>query len=394
MRTDAGAGGRALAGRSPRRRLPVPGRRGVRLVLALFVALLPFAPGGPARAGEDAPAERWTFEKRGVEVWIEVGGLDPAVSAALARQLEAQGWRRVGGERQAPAADEPGSAVPPPPPPPGTPAAPKEGPAGLGPEALKDIEELIRGGGRFPAGWRPNALRGAADAGAAGPAEGADRRPVAPGAGPGPAAAPLALGGALGRLILEALSAREDPVRGPVYEALLRDVAGALVALSGPGTRLEEVLAGLGARLLNGLADPVSGPIYRRHLGEVLEALGQAAPGSAAGATASPGPASAPSEPAPAPAQGAGPGALLGARVTFLGPLLGGPGWRFDEVPPGSLAEQLGLRPGDVLVSVDGVDASPAARALLAETVRARGQLTLGVRRKEGHGEVLDAAFE
>lgn len=68
-------------------------------------------------------------------------------------------------------------------------------------------------------------------------------------------------------------------------------------------------------------------------------------------------------------------------------------GLRLARLLPGSLAEQLGLRSGDVLVRADGValDSLPAAMEL-AERARAAGRVVLEVER-EGRTVVLDYAL-
>lgn len=68
-------------------------------------------------------------------------------------------------------------------------------------------------------------------------------------------------------------------------------------------------------------------------------------------------------------------------------------GLRLARVLPGSLAEQLGLRTGDVLVRADGValDSLPAALEL-AERARRAGRVSLEVERG-GRTVTLDYAL-
>ncbi|MDA1194807.1 MAG: hypothetical protein O2894_06450 [Planctomycetota bacterium] len=245
---------------------------------------------------------------------------------------------------------EDGPAAPPPPKP-EQPEQPEQPSA----RTRADIEELVRGGGRLPEGFVPEAL-------------GSPSLPFGEG---GPAQA--ALGRALGGLLLKYLAEKDDPARVAAYEALLRDVAEVLT--TDESGDLRRVAPQLMTRFLAGMADPAKKPVYR----EVLSLLGQAL---TAGLT-------------PAPAAPAAPSlTFAGATLIWSGRSDGALVARVALVPAGSIAEAAGLRVGDDLLAVDAKPADPAALKRAAGAFVPGGQLRLTLRRKEGTVETLDLEFE
>jgi hypothetical protein len=162
----------------------------------------------------------------------------------------------------------------------------------------------------------------------------------------------------LGRFLVRHLARLDDPARGADSRRLLEIVAHALAR--GPGANPSALAAASIA------ADPEDRPL--------LEGL-------LAGAERPPGP---PRRAFPA---------VLGASVR-PGLSAHGPAVEMVEVPAGSLAAEAGLRPGDLVVAVDGLPIGPEVLPRLLEAGRPGSQLSLRVQRKEGAVEEWDLSFE
>jgi S1-C subfamily serine protease len=63
-------------------------------------------------------------------------------------------------------------------------------------------------------------------------------------------------------------------------------------------------------------------------------------------------------------------------------------------VPSGSTAAAAGLHEGDRITAIDGAPVTPAALQKAAKAFHTGGQLTLGLRRKDGQTETLEIEFE
>lgn len=331
----------------------------------------------PVRA-EDEPSEIWTFRKGEVTRDLDVTHISSELRQSLLVQLEAGGWKRVKvattAPGEAPAARE--EEAPPPPPE----AKPKPTPRS---STKRDLEELVRRGGRLPEGFVPHGMP---------PPEGRSLG--------GPLTA--GFGRAAGKLILRYLEVKDDPRRGPIYEEVLRELANALTrepdepgaAAHAVGMRLLEfAMKGLQGYVDGGSAGPESG-VYR----EIVEILRDAANEAVRG-LASPRPPGVP--PAPGPLGRDAPRApidmpreLGGATLALRAVAPDHVELRVVAVPADSLAREMGLRRGDAILAIDGRPADLAGLRRARDAVRKAGQLTLRVKRMDGRIEQLDIEFE
>ena len=341
-------------------------------LLLLFLAL-------PA-AAEDEKSELWVYRKGENTTEIDVASMPDAIRKALHAQLTATGWSRV---EAAPVEEERAKPE----------ATAKKGDAdkpAVSEATKKDLEEIVRRGGTLPGGFVPHGM------GPGGPLGGAQGEALM-----------QALAKATGKLLLRYLDVKDDPVKGPVYEDVLRNLARSLIDGGGGQAGMQQMGMRLMGSLMGGMQDPAKAPVYREIMGIFSEVMGAAMRG-AMGAGMPPGMPRPPQTP-PAPTAGptpiagptptAGPfkdaprdigGALIVYRVQAIAygefEILPGIG----AVPPGSAAAQAGFQPGDRIEQVDGkaVDAAGLKRA--HKVFSEGGKLTLRLRRKDGSVEELE----
>ncbi len=269
----------------------------------------------------------------------------------------------------------------------------KGGPAGERPrgprseaDLRKDIEDLVRGRGKLPEGFRP---RGMGSYG--GPAFG----------GIGGAAAQPAMTKALGKLLLKYLDEKADPVKAAVYEELLRDLGTSLA--KGEDANLDQIGVRMMGRFMTGMQDPKKAPVYR----EIMQIFGEAltasvrVPPTARPATP-PVPPAAGGAPRPArhgPATmstNAWPRTLGGAELMYVAEE-GSPDTLavvLRRIPADSPAQAAGLKPGDTLLTLDGRPATPETLRKAEGAFVPGGKLRIHLRRMNGKTEVLELEFE
>ncbi len=361
----------------------------MRLLLPLCVLLLVcglLLPAAPAAAGDDTSAKViWTFEKGAVVQALDVTDMDPALRAALLVQMKDQGWTRAGAKTAVKAAAK-------------APPMPKPAPNAKG-DMERDIEELIRRGGKLPKGWRPHGLR---------------PKPTAPQVVEGSAKQGRSLTHVVGTLMLRYIETQADPVRGPVYEAMLRDIARTMSTSGLAG--LHAMLPRLKQQAEAGAREPKLGPAYR----EILQILRGVHDPVAAwrAALKVPTPPVGPSRVAPVPPLRPSPPRVPVPSVApappFKGPFEGAPGklggaplsyvvhtgnpasilLTVGVVPKGSTAAAAGLLDWDRIIQIDGKPVSEASMKRAARVFREGGKLKLLVVRRDDKRETLDLEFE
>ena len=144
-------------------------------------------------------------------------------------------------------------------------------PAPPGGMTRKDIEELVRRGGRLPEGFIPHGWRFDEGDGPKKPTGSIHRDMPFP--MPGGGAMEGALAQATGKLILKYLEEKDDPARAAIYEELLREIGKALA--EGKGETFAAHVPRVMGRLMGGLADPKKAPVYR----EIMKIFGEAMAG-------------------------------------------------------------------------------------------------------------------
>jgi hypothetical protein len=308
------------------------------VVMVLLLALASSA------QAEDEKSEVWVFEKGPVRRELDVTHMPEELRASLVAQLEAGGWKRVAA---AGAANEEASAkdeAPPPKPPP-VPVLPK-------PESSlrKDLEELVKRGGKLPSDFVPHETL----------ARGAD-------------SVQSALGRILGQLILEYLAAKDDDVKAPVYERVLRDLAGEMTRGTDAPASYPAVMRRL-SQVRNRYRAALGDGEFRRAtaIRRILDVFATHLKGALPDRR---------------------PPDLGGARLALLGEG-GSAALMVLSVPTGSLAQEMGLRAGDTILAIDGRPADFPGLRRARKAVREAGQLTLRVRRMDGRIEQLDIEFE
>jgi len=158
-----------------------------RLVALALLLIVPALLAGRARAGEDGEPvrEAWRFRKGDHVRTVDVTGLEDAVREAVVRRLAADGYERV--------EDDAGGHA-------------------WGRDLRADVEELVRGGGRFPTPAAPaGRFLGAFLAWEPGPGRGL--RPRIEAAPPGSLAAALGLGPGDRLLTVDGREADPEAVR-------------------------------------------------------------------------------------------------------------------------------------------------------------------------------------
>lgn len=290
-----------------------------------------------------------------------------------------------------------------------TPPMPPAPPAGG--LTRKDIEELVRRGGRLPDDFVPHGWRLDDGGGPKKPTGAFHREPPFPlGTASHRDAMEAAFTKATGTLILKYLAEKDDPARAAVYEDVLKALGTTLS--TGAGSTIGGHVPGLMTKLMAGLQDPAKAPVYRdimRIFGEALEAAGPRPPGFVFGKNGPP--PTAPVEPRAVPAPPLPPGLaprahdLAGATVVV--------GYKFDgvdsfkekllttrglgmveRVPVASNAYAAGLRAGDTILSLDGKPVSGQTVQAANKAFVPGGKLRIELRRKEGKVEILDLEFE
>ena len=329
----------------------------MRVPLTLVCLLLACVLVHPEARAEDAPAkERWTYVKGDETRELDVTQMSESLRKALHTQLETAGWKR-----QVAA----------------TPILKKRE---VSPSTLKDIEELVKRGGKLPDGFVPHGMGER-------PAPGTAPKPPMPaGLGNLPPEMMGSVTQATGKLLLKYLEEKDDPVKGPVYEDILRKVA---TALAGGTSDLQGLGMQMMAEFMNGMQDPKKAPVYR----EIMSLFGGALMGGSAAPAPTPGPLH--RAPPPPPAKPFGqdvPIAIGGARLAYVQGMDGRPGWTvfITQVPPGSTAASAGLKTGDRLEAIDGKPPQPASLKRAAEVLTKGGKLNLRLRRKDGTVEQLE----
>ena len=365
----------------------------LRVCCLLLLAVPAFA--GDGASSEDGASAKviWTFEKGAVVQALDVTEMDPALRAALLVQMKDQGWTLATPKKEpklAPTPTKKPKVVPAPQP------TPKD-------DMERDIAELIRRGGTLPKGWRPHGLRPKP------PAARVEKRSAAPG---------RSLAQVVGALMLRSIETKADPVRGPVYEAMLRDIARTMSTAGLAG--LHAMLPRLKRQAEAGAREPKLGPAYR----EILETLGTAGNGQGAlrpgvrlrwpshAPLVTPAPPVAPRPPAApkppvaseppfrGPFDGA-PTTLGGAPLSYIirssAPRGGSPAamlLNIGVVPEGSTAAAAGLLDGDRIIQIDGKPVTEASMKRAARVFREGGKLKLLVMRRDDKRETLDLEFE
>jgi hypothetical protein len=315
------------------------------LTAAVLLGLALVAP--PAVAGDETDGATWTFRKGRATMEVTVTGLDEEERTALVQKYEKEGWTFV--PRVAPMA---GERVP-----------------GLDEDTLRDVEELLRGGGRLPEGFVPRRLLRGMEGGVldgAADLEAVVQRMLRP----------------VGRLVLAYLDAKADPVKGPVYEGFLREFATSLAKVGEPGHDAASIGARFLGKFLAGLSDP--DPAKAAAYQEVMEILvgDFAAEGPAAGR---------PKTTVRLPASK--PDLLLGGAPLRFEEDSAAPLVEVTEVPPGSQAAAVGLAAGDRILEIDGQAPTRASVARAVESFGKPGKLSFRVRRKDGSIEVFEIEF-
>ena len=319
-----------------------------------------------------------------------------------------------------------------------TPPTPPTPPAGG--MTRKDIEELVRRGGRLPEGFVPHGWRFDDGDAPRKPTGAVHREPPFPmGEAASSNAMEAAFAKATGTLILKYLAEKDDPARAAVYEELLKEIGTTLS--KGEGTTIAGHAPRIMAKLMAGLRDPKKAPVYRdimRIFGEALTTAGPRPSGFVFGKDGPP--PTPPVEPRAVPAPPLPPGkkdvprdmfgrpippevlkelefldrklapplTLAGARILLATPLkftedpqgnatdveYGAMMCRIEDVPPDSNAYAAGLRAGDTILSLDGKPVSVEAVHAANKAFVPGGKLRIELRRKEGKVEILDLEFE
>jgi len=340
-------------------------------LLLLFLAL-------PA-AADDEKSELWVYRKGEHTTEIDVASMPDAIRKALHAQLTATGWSRVEAvsAKEGPAKGEET-----------TKKDDADKPAVSG-ATKKDLEEIVKRGGTLPGGFVPHGMgpggpRGPGGMGPGGELGGAQGEALM-----------QALAKATGKLLLRYLDVKDDPVKGPVYEDVLRNLAKALIDGGGGQAGIQQMGMRLMGRFMGGMQDPDKAPVYREIMGIFSEVMGAAMRGAMGGGM----PPGMPRPPKTPPAPTAGPfkdaprdigGAVIVYRMQATGPgefeILPGIG----AVPPGSAAAQAGFQPGDRIEQVDGKAVDAAGLKHAHRVFSEGGKLTLRLRRKDGSVEELE----
>jgi hypothetical protein len=377
------------------------------LLLAVFGLLALAAPAPSVWAGDGAEpaakkpvAERpaaekppeptlWIYAKGGDTRALDVTDMSPEIRNALHVQMTANDWVR----RSPPDAATPTK----------TPAhKPKASEAQSDTE--KDIAELIKRGGKLPDDWRPAGMRPPPFAPGGRPSVGGPGLP-APGS-PRPKSMGPVSPRALGAVVLAYLDVKQDPLKGPIYEAVLRDLAGGLVASGNAGDGMQ-----LGMRrILAGLGDPKTAPVYQEILRLLVDTLPRApesrpdpapwgrferGPGRVPPPSRAPRAPEAQQPPFAGPFAGA-PTHLGGAPIGYV-TQAGGAGLTFlsvGPVPTAATAHAAGLRQGDRIIRIDGKPVDEAGVRRAAKVFSEGGKLTLEVVRRDDKRETLSLLLE
>ena len=253
----------------------------------------------------------------------------------------------------------------------------------------KDLRELIRRGGRFPDGYKPEGVRDVEMPGwwTHGSRDGPPApRPSAGVERPRPQV--------LGRILKRYLEVKDDPVKGPVYEEALEIIAETLLeADDGAPSRLGMALMPM---LVRGLRDERRAAACVELMELFENETGSPRP---AERFATRPPVLPPPERRPVVRVRSDRLELGGAPLTTGGDA-GIFGLRVGAVPGGSVAAEMTLREGDLITAIDGKELMPGTRrAHLSKLrsaeriVREGGQLTLRLRRKGGETETLEIEF-
>lgn len=370
---------------------------------ALLLAFLAVSFAAPAQAEEPVSVKTIQIWKQGEDTReLDISLLDAGARAQLDKQMRARGFvpfeLRVlrgyaDGHMESKVTRYKTKAVPavplrPAPVAPGIPnrlaeeskaakakaAAEKSAKADIDRSALReDIRRMLQGDGRLPPDYVPHGTS-APKLIPGGPGGGADAS-----SGSNEDDLLRALAPSLGTLMVRYFEVRSDPVKGPIYERVVRAAAEGLKA---SGTEGAKALASrVMAEVVRGLEDPKAAPVY----GEILEVLAEALPTPKATSIRLP----------------ARSRRLRFAGVPFeidlasdladstLRPML-----LLPEVTEASVAWKMSLRSGDAILAIDGKPPTPAAVLAAQGVIDGGGQLTLLVRRRKGKIETLELEFE
>jgi hypothetical protein len=211
---------------------------------------------------------------------------------------------------------------------------------------------------------------------------------------------------AVGQLLLNYLDVKKDPVKAPIYEDLLRELAKTLVAGDKTGG-MQKIGMQMMGRFMAGLQDPAKAPVYQ----EIMQVFGEAMGGMLGGPMGPAGPAkprmrSVPALPLVRPVSPVGPlpfkdapATLGGARLGYVTPAMSSDPFVFKvlvmgPLEPQSLAAQAGLKAGDQIVAIDGKTTDPAGIRKAHKVFKDGGKLLLRLRRMDGTTQVLDIELD
>ncbi len=328
-------------------------------LLVVLAALIGVAPDVVADEEKNAK-EIWVYTKDSEKREVTVTHMAPELREAVNAQLEAKGWKRVAVDLEL--EDQPLPVEP-----------PKKDAGKLSESTKRDIEELVKGGGKLPEGFKPHALGSDRSSGTADEAT-------------------TGMARAAGRVMLRYLEVKDDPVRGPVYEKVLGQVAKMLAEMK-PGADTRQVGMRMLGTFMQGMNDPETAPVYREIVQLVSKEMVLAE---------SPDPGR---RPPPVPRKPLKPGDPIfptyfvgGAHVRMTATISDGAelgtGYRVLGVEPGSEAHEMGLRGGDTIRKVNGKEAGDGGLETIRNALGKPGKLTIEVKRKNFKIEVLDIEFE